>query len=442
MNKAAETATSLRSVVGATVATGFAGQAALLLSGMLVARMLGLSGRGLLAALVLWPNVIVHVGSLGLPAAVTYFIIQKGASTNAVVKTLMPIVIPQALLLAALHGVVLLIVGRGEPTSVQAAGILTLAVVPALLAQNYGLALLQGNRRFRLFNIQRLLSAFLYACGILTLFFVTTGGILQIVAIWTGVYITVGAATLALGLGSGTGGSETRTDLRRGEMVRFGLSGLIGSVSPIDHFRLDQVVVALFLSPASLGLYVVALSFTNALRFVAQSVGMVAYPTIAAVADSDAARRSMWAFVRWTLLLSIVLTIPLIFLVGWLIPLFFGEAFQHAAPVAQILLGGLVLASVRRVLADGLRGRGLPIAGTIAEVAAWLWLIPALAVLVPLVGVRGVAYALSSSYAMSLGVLLIVAASHGELPLQNVLRGSPRAALNWLRLSISKQASP
>lgn len=441
MNKAAETANGLRSVVSATVATGFAGQAALMLSGMLVARMLGLNGRGLLAALILWPSLIAHMGSLGLPTAATYFIIKKGASTNAVAKTLLPIAIPQALLLVALHGVVLLVVGRGDPTLVRAASILTLAAVPAHLAQAYGLALLQGNRRFKLFNIQRLLSASVYACGVLALFLVNTGGILQIVAIWMAVNVTVGAATLALGLRSGVGESETRSDLKRGEMVRFGLSGLVGSVSPIERYRLDQVVVALFLSPSALGLYVVALSFTNALRFLAQSVGMVAYPTIAAVADPDAARRSMWAFVRWTLLLSIVLTIPLILLVGWLIPFFFGEAFRHAAPVTQILLGGMVFASLRRVLADGLRGRGLPTAGTIAEVAAWLWLVPALAVLVPLLGVRGVAYALSSSYAVSLGVLLIVASSHGELRLQSVLRGSPRAAFNRLRLSISRQAS-
>ena len=80
-------------------------------------------------------------------------------------------------------------------------------------------------------------------------------------------------------------------------------------------------------------------------------------------------------------------------------------------------------------------------AGTIAEVAAWLWLIPALAVLVPLVGVRGVAYALSSSYAISLGVLLLVASSHGEVRIQSAFRGSPRAVLNRLGLSISRQAS-
>ena len=64
----------LRSATVATTATGLAGQAALLISGPLLARTLGLDGRGQLAALLLWPNVIALLGTLGLPSAVTYFL--------------------------------------------------------------------------------------------------------------------------------------------------------------------------------------------------------------------------------------------------------------------------------------------------------------------------------------------------------------------------------
>ncbi|MCH7579585.1 MAG: hypothetical protein IIB22_05025, partial [Chloroflexi bacterium] len=67
-----------------SVATGLAGQTALLVSGPLLARMLGLDGRGYLAALVLWPALIAQLGSMGMPLAVTYFTAQRRISVRSI----------------------------------------------------------------------------------------------------------------------------------------------------------------------------------------------------------------------------------------------------------------------------------------------------------------------------------------------------------------------
>ena len=64
---------------------------------------------------------------------------------------------------------------HGDPPEVRAAGWLTLALVPAMLAQQYGLGLLQGHLRLRLFNGLRLLPWALYAVGVGALFVVGRG---------------------------------------------------------------------------------------------------------------------------------------------------------------------------------------------------------------------------------------------------------------------------
>ena len=65
------------------VATGFAIQAVLVVTGPLLARMLGPDGRGYLAALILWPIVITQLGNLGIPSALTYSIARdSSASVN------------------------------------------------------------------------------------------------------------------------------------------------------------------------------------------------------------------------------------------------------------------------------------------------------------------------------------------------------------------------
>ncbi len=64
-------------------------------------------------------------------------------------------------------------------------------------------------------------------------------------------------------------------------MVAFGAKGLLGANSPIEYYRVDQAVVGLFLTPVALGLYSVALAFTNLPRSIANSLGVVAYPHVA-----------------------------------------------------------------------------------------------------------------------------------------------------------------
>ena len=405
-----------------------------MVSGPILARMLGLEGRGQLAALILWPIVIAQLGSLGLPLAITYFIAQRRASVRSITRAALSFAIPQTLLLMALHGAVLLLVLRGESSSVRLAGIATMAIVPAFLAREYGLAMLQGRQRFAAFNTLRVLPTVVYAGGVAALFVVDAGSILAVVLVMITANAALGAITLLTGLWA-AGGADTAVgsaDLR--EMLRFGLRGLFGSVSPIESFRLDQMVLAIFLTPAALGLYVVGLAFTNLPRFIGQSVGLVAYPSVAARTDRAAARRSMWGFFWVTVAMNVSLILLLLLTTGRLVPFFFGDEFRDAVRITQILLLGVIFSSARRALVDGMRGRGHPTAGTIAEVVAWFWLTPALAVAAPLWGARGVAGAMSSSYAFSFCVLVVVATVLGELKWSQGFFTSSRAAWHRLRL--------
>ena len=68
------------------VATGFAIQAVLILTGTLVARMLGPDGRGYLAALILWPWVITLFGNLGIPSALTYSIARDPSASRTLAR--------------------------------------------------------------------------------------------------------------------------------------------------------------------------------------------------------------------------------------------------------------------------------------------------------------------------------------------------------------------
>ncbi len=394
------------------VGTGFAIQAVLILTGTLVARMLGPDGRGYLAALILWPWVITLFGNLGIPSALTYAIARDSSASRTLARWGLGFAVPQALILTVVQALWLLLILNGDPPEVRAAGWLTLAFVPALLAQQYGLGLLQGHLRLRLFNGLRLLPWALYALGVGVLFLVGEDAIRPIIAVLLAGFLISGSACLASGLRYSRGEGTPSVDRRF--LLSFGLRGLFSSFAAVNVFRPDQAVLALFLAPAALGLYVVGLSFTNLPYFVAKSVGLVAFPWVASREKADA-RRTMWSLLWVTTGIAVAIVAVLCATAHWLVPFFFGGEFDDAIGVTYIVLPGMIFLSARRVLSEGLKGRGYPLAGTLGEILSLAWAAVALAVFVPLWGIYGAAVALSSSYVVSLLLLLVLAARHGEL---------------------------
>jgi O-antigen/teichoic acid export membrane protein len=395
------------------VATGFAIQAVLVVTGPLLARMLGPDGRGYLAALILWPLVITQLGNLGIPSALTYSIARDSSASRAVARLGLSFALPQALLLMAFQALWLLLILHGDPHQVRVAGWLTLALVPAMLAQQYGLAMLQGHLRLRLFNGLRLLPWSLYAVGVAALFAVGEHAIVAIVGALLAAFLISGSACLLSGLRFSRGDAAASVDRRF--LLSFGLRGLLSSLSAVDVLRPDQVVLALFLSPSALGLYVVGLAFTNLPYFIAKSVGLITFPWVASRPEEADARRMMWSLFWLTTGIAVVLVAVLCALAHWLVPFFFGRQFSAAVTVTYIVLPGTVFLSARRVLSEGLKGRGYPLAGTLGELLALAWVAVALAVFVPLWGIYGAAAALASSYVVSLVMLVGLAARHGEL---------------------------
>ena len=141
-------------------------------------------------------------------------------------------------------------------------------------------------------------------------------------------------------------------------MLNFGLKGVLGHTSPLENFRIDQLIIGLYLAPKALGLYVVAQAFVNLPRFVATNAGMIAFPALSAMRDKSSAKRTVTRFFIAVVSLNIIIAIPLMIFMAALIKIFFGDNFAPAASIARILLVGAILYSARRILVEGLRGLG------------------------------------------------------------------------------------
>ena len=369
-----------RSLGGSLGATG-AGTVLLVVSGVLVARALGPSDRGYLALLIVISSVCVLIGSAGLPTALTYFIASDQGNARAITGSLKGPALAQVIGTMVVQFGVMFAFVHGEPERVKVAALISLLLVPGILAQSYGLAILQGQERFRPFNVFRVLPTAAYSAAVLTVVLLGAADLVVLMETW--VLATLGGGIAAVvvalrGLPAGDRGAQTPT---RPRVFKFGLKSLVGSVSPVEALRLDQVLVGLLLTPVTLGLYVVAQAFTNVPRAIGQTVGMVAYPHVASQSDAVGARRALWRYFFLGLALSLFAIGALELVTGKLVNLFFGAEFAEAAPIARVLLLATLFMCARRVLTDGVNGLGRPGLGTVAEIASWVLLIPTIAVL-------------------------------------------------------------
>jgi O-antigen/teichoic acid export membrane protein len=189
-----------RTSVAGSILAGLLGQGALVVSGVLAARILGVEDRGNLALLVLFPAVLSQIGSLGLPLAATYQLSKHRSRAGDVVRLLAKPVAAQALTLVVIHAGILAAIFWSDPHRVKLAAIVTLAAVPASLAQLYGLAILQGQERFAAFNILRTLPSATYSAAVLVLFVAGSGNLERIAIAWIASSLAVGAVTVLIAL--------------------------------------------------------------------------------------------------------------------------------------------------------------------------------------------------------------------------------------------------
>lgn len=297
----------------------------------------------------------------------------------------------------------------GYPVDVRVTAVgFLLIYAPLYLAVRYLSALNQGEGRMGVFNVARLLIPSVYGATLLALLLLGIVG----VRVFAGAYAAAWIPALLALLGMSS--SETRRGALR-PRVDWGTAKLswsigrrtyFGSLAPVDTLQLDVLLTTAFLGAREAGLYFVATSAAAVVRTWGTTLGALSLPRVAAASSRDEALRVMSLFVRLTVLLSGLFAAILFAFAGPLLALVYGQAYVSAQVLVRILAAGMLAASLRYVLGDGLRGLGRHSLATRAEALGWLVGGVALAVLLPLWGVTGVAAAVSVSYITTLVVML------------------------------------
>ncbi|MFI5282542.1 MAG: hypothetical protein ACHQ0J_05370 [Candidatus Dormibacterales bacterium] len=360
--------------------------------------------------LVLFPAILFQIIALGAPSAVAYFGARDDGDHRASGATIVKVAGLQAVGCFVAHLTLLLIYLPHVPATIYPAAVVSLVIAPLGLAIEYCVAALQAARRYTLVNICRPIPTIATIPAALAAWIFFPREILAAVAaIVFGQIIGCAVTAFHAVAAYESFRPQAKADsASSANLLSYGVRSYVASVYPIDAFRIDQLLLAAWTTPAALATYVVASSFTNFPRFLAQSVGYVTLPSVAA-AQIDHRRRLQVGIVLVVGAAIILVSIPVFVLMPTLIVFFFGTVYRSAADAGRLLLLAAVLLAIRRIAVDALKGSARMGPSIVAEVSTWL----ALALLarrwVAMNGIDGMAQSLIAAYFGALAVLIILA---------------------------------
>jgi O-antigen/teichoic acid export membrane protein len=372
------------------------------ITGILVARLLGPEGRGQFAIAILWPSVIVAIGNLGLREAFTYEQAKNPEIQSKLTGHMIILAICQAVILMAIGLLLIPLLTQSHTSEVTNSSLIFLLVIPANLLAIYGLGLLQGSLHISLFNAIRLSVNLVYLLGVSTLW------LLGSVTVWT-ITLSLLVANIVTSILSVTAaiqqfGITWRIDLNlTRRLFAYGIRNHTGNLSFMLNQRMDQMLMAVLITPVQLGWYTAAVNVSSLTRLASGAFGTLVFPKVASSVSSDQQKVTILysrlnATLTYGICIFLLITIPI------LIPLLYGEAYIPSIVPALILTIATVFVALGQAWAGSLRGLGSPFIPAKAELISLVITVIGLALTLRTWGIMGatvtslIAYLVASAY--------------------------------------------
>lgn len=392
-----------------TVSAGKAGVAVLALAtAALVANVYGQLGLGIFALLRVAPAVFMAVTDPGFSHAVPYLTANRKVGSRSLIGSSI---------------LVYLVVGTGQISLwlLLSPLIQEHLLTPLPISAVYTAALLVPMQSIMVLIVNLLRSRLLYNLANSVFLIAEIALVLLVGAsmIWFdyGLEVLVfllllsSGAALLMGviflIGSGAKGAPYPDKAVVSEGIIFGIKSQLGNASQILNYRLDHLLLGVFLTPEKVAIYFVATKSVEFFRFFTASIVFVFEPIFAAQVKNDAKAR-VQKMIGPLLLANLVLLSIGVLLAPLLYPLVFGEWSTDARVPLFILAIGLAISGANSLFGAFFLGQGHPGVTTIASLAGLIVTVVFALILIPTLEIIGAAITSSLAYsAITISYLLV-----------------------------------
>jgi O-antigen/teichoic acid export membrane protein len=427
--------TRFRAVLS-TSAVIVASQLLMAVAGVVAARSLGPSGRGIVTGILVWSQLLTWLSVFGMNTATSVRVSAgdnpRRALGNAVAYT------------AVVGGILAVVAVATVPSALSHLGpgakslsVWALATIPISLLLELALAIHLALGRVRLMNLCRVIGPLLLVAATLALW--------QSGSLTNGSFIAASIGSTALQLVVALPRLPWRgafVDLRSlVSDLSFGLKVHLASLLGLANLRLDILLMSTFVSAAQIGYYGVANNMMMPVSMLASGAAVLLTPVVARFESTggspDAVRASQITLVRRDAFRYVGAALAggalLAGVAPVLVPAVFGSSFDPAVTLVWILIPGYIARSYASVIVAGTTGMKRPWVGNVAEAGGLVVTAALLPILLPRFEATGAAITSTGAYCTSAVIAACVLHRMGKntvacVPPQESARAHPAVA--------------
>jgi O-antigen/teichoic acid export membrane protein len=363
---------------------------------LVIARTIGPEGRGIFAFLVVVSLFGAGIALAGMDEATINFAgrdphLRPTLATNALILSLvLGLAVGGAL---AIIDAVFPGIGPGDEEWLRW---LALALIPVLVVKFALKFLIAADYHFRTANISWILPplANLIIYGVLAAAGKLTAA--SAFAVWGMTHLLATLLLVVFVMRRGAGFGRPSVEVAR-RVLGFGWKSQLGRMMMLGNLRLDQLLVGALAGASELGIYSVAAACSEVLAYVPAAVEIAQRPYLVRASGQEAGLRAARIF-RVSVLITAALTVGLLALSPWLVPLLFGHEFTPAVSQVQILALGAFGMLALKQLCGALTAQQHPGLAATGAMAAFIVTVALDLILIPSHGGLGAAIASTAAY--------------------------------------------
>jgi len=393
------------------------------ITSIILARALGPIGKGIYALIILIPAVMLKLGSLGIEASNVYFIgSRKYEAKDVFSNSLLSSILLGVILIFLFLGISYLSVFKNFLNSNQINIFylwLVVLTIPFSLLSGFLSSIFLGKEKIITFNKINIFQTIIQLVTIVIFLMIFKQGvsgavnahILTILFVFVFIIFFIKKVT------------EIKLSFNRklfNDSIGYGVKAYFGNLAQFLNYRLDMFLVALFLTPAAVGYYSLAVGIAEKLWMLPGAIATVLFPRISSLQDKDANNLTP-RVARHTFFIVLIISLILAVLAKPLVEILFGDAFLPSVIPLLILLPGIIALGGAKTLTADLAGRGKPQFGAYAAFVSLAVNIPLNLWLIPKWGIAGAAFASSVAYIIATIVVIIAFAKISQKSWSEIL---------------------